>query len=292
MNLDGLRPWAGLPVVPLDEARIVIADIAYEASAVYRKGQAEAPAAIRRLSACMPPVDERGHLLQGLTVHELGDMEMLACVESGWKPVAERLGKVHPSGLLTVLGGDHCSAIPVMAAQAQRYPNLAVMWVDAHPDLCDFSRGGRWTCGCALRRALEVSGLTPQAVALVGCRDFDPEEMEFIQQHGMPLVTAAELAEHPGRAIDKLAQAMAGRPLHISFDIDALDPAHAPGTEIASAGGLTTRQVLQLMGAVASHGRLVGLDICEVCPEVDHADITVLAALKLIFETWSLVRGR
>ncbi|HZV52805.1 MAG TPA: arginase family protein [Candidatus Dormibacteraeota bacterium] len=288
IDLRGLAPWGGLPAAPCDRARTVIAGIPYDGSAVYRRGAARAPAELRRLSAALPPVDERGRRLQGLTVHDLGDLSMGASVEVGWPSVAERLGEVPSTAFLTVLGGDHCSAIPVLAAQARRHPDLAVLWVDAHPDLCDHSRGGRWTCGCALRRSLEVAGLAPGAVALAGCRDFDPEEVDFVRERGVAMVTAWELATEPA-AVGRLCARLEGRPVHLSLDIDALDPAFAPGTEIASAAGLSTRQALQLLDAVARAGRLVGMDVCEVAPPLDHADITVLAALKLIFETWARV---
>lgn len=288
MNVEGLEPWGGLPLVSLDEARIAVAGIAYDGSAVYRRGAAAAPAAIRRLSACMPPFDERGRRLNGLTLHDLGDLAMPEGVEAGWRDLAERLSAVPSHVLLSVLGGDHCAAIPVLAAQARRHPGMGLLWVDAHPDLCDFSRGGRWTCGCALRRGLEVADLAPDAVALVGCRDFDAEEVEFVRQQGMLVVTAAELADEPERATGRLAAALAGRPIHVSLDIDVLDPAYAPGTEIASAGGLSTREALRLVAAVAGHGRLVGFDVYEVSPPLDHADVTVLAALKLVFEAWGL----
>jgi arginase family enzyme len=74
----------------------------------------------------------------------------------------------------------------------------------------------------------------------------------------------------------------------VSFDIDVLDPAFAPGTEIASAGGLSTRQALDLLASVAAGSRLVGFDVMEVSPPLDQSDITSLAALKLIFEFWGM----
>lgn len=289
MDLKGLPAWGGLRVAPPEEARIVVVGIPYDGSAVYRRGAAKAPAELRRLSAALPAVDERGRLLERLTVRDLGDLGLGEAVEDGWSLLAERLVSVPAGAFLTVLGGDHCAAIPVLAAQARRHEDLAVLWVDAHPDLCDFSRGGRWTCGCALRRALEVSRLPERSVVLAGCRDFDAEEVSFVREHDMVLVTAAELAAEPAGAAARLAAAVSGRPLHVSFDIDALDPSAAPGTEIASAGGLSTRQALALLDAVGRQGRLVGLDICEVSPPLDHSDITSLAALKLIFETWARV---
>jgi agmatinase len=291
IDVRGLEEWGGLPQVPLAEARVVVAGIPYDGSAVYRRGAAEAPAALRRLSAIMPPLDERGRGFRDLTLHELGDLEMGASAESGWPGVAQELEAIPADAFLTVLGGDHCSTIPVLAAQARRHQGLAVLWVDAHPDLCEWSRGGRWTCGCALRRGIEVAGIDPASLVLVGCRDFDPEEVEWMDSQAVTMMTAAEVAADP-QFPARVAEVLAGRPVHVSFDIDALDPAHAPGTEIASAGGMTTRQALDLLGAVAGSSRLVGLDVMEVAPGLDQSDITTLAALKLIFETWAHIARR
>ena len=288
IQVEGLEAWAGLGGGPPEQASVVVAGIPYDGSAVYRKGAAEAPSTLRRLSAIIPPVDEHGQVLARVRVHDLGDLDLGASVEHGWRKVADRLAAVPPESFLTVFGGDHCSAIPVLAAQARRHPGLAVLWVDAHPDLCDHSRGGRWTCGCALRRALDAAELGTDSLLLAGCRDFDPEDVAFVALEDVSIVTAADLAVDFEGALDRLLDPVKGRPLHVSFDIDALDPAFAPGTEIASAGGFSTRQGLDILTAAARRARLVGLDICEVAPRLDHADITSLAALKLAFETWSL----
>src|SRR6202171_2796703 len=247
MNLDGLRPWAGLAGGSPDSADLVVAGIPYDGSAVYRKGAALAPQRIRSLSAAMPPVTEDGTLLTALRLHDLGDLEAGTDIEAGWSKVAEELSRIPPEAMLTVLGGDHCTAIATLSAQAKRHPGLAVLWVDAHPDLCEYSRGGRWTCGCALRRALDVSGIEPRRVIIAGGRDYDPEELEFIEANGMLLIPVQELARDPKRAAEKIADRLAGQKVHVSFDIDVLDPAYAPGTEIPSAGGLSTREGAALL---------------------------------------------
>jgi agmatinase len=290
VNVDGLRPWAGL--VDGESPDIVVAGIAYDGSAVYRKGAALAPERIRRLSAAMPPVTEEGHLLAGLHVHDIGDLSAGDDIEAGWMDPMKRLAAVPPEAFLTVLGGDHCTAIATLAAQVRRHPGLHVLWLDAHPDLCDFSRGGHWTCGCALRRALEASGIEPSRVVIAGGRDFDPEELLFIQENELLLVTAAEIARDGAGAARKIAERLGGQKVHISFDIDVLDPAFAPGTEIPSAGGLSSRQALELMHGATSSSTLVGLDVVEVAPAFDTADITTLAALKMIFEVWGIVSGK
>ena len=292
MNVEGLRSWAGLERDGEGPADVVVAGIPYDGSAVYRKGAAFGPREIRLLSAAMPPVTEDGHLLAGLRVQDIGDLDPGGEIETGWLTVAERLADVPPESFLTVLGGDHCTAIATLSAQTRRHPGFHVLWIDAHPDLCDFSRGGHWTCGCALRRALEASGIEPSRVVIAGGRDFDPEELDFIKANRILLVTSADLAQDLPGAARKISERLSGQKVHISFDIDALDPAFAPGTEIPSAGGLSTRQALSLLRAATEGAELVGLDIVEVSPPVDNKDITTLAALKLIFETWGLVCGK
>src|SRR6266536_1308132 len=289
MNLDGLRPWAGLAGgTPAD---VTIAGIAYDGSAVYRRGAAQAPQRIRQLSAAMPPVTEEGHLLAGLRVQDIGDLEVGTDIEAGWMGPMQRLAAVPPESFLTVLGGDHCTAISTLSAQMRRHPGLHLLWVDAHPALCDFSRGGRWTCGCALRRALEASGVEPSRVVIAGGRDFDPEELDFIAGNGVLLVSAAEIARDLQAAARKIADRLAGEKIHVSFDIDVLDPAFAPGTEIPSAGGLTSRQAIELLRGATARSRLVGLDVVEVSPPFDNGDITTFAALKVILEVWGMVKA-
>jgi agmatinase len=289
MNVDGLRQWGGL--TSASEPDVVVAGIPYDGSAVYRKGAAQAPERLRRLSSVMPPVTEEGHLLTGLHVHDLGDLDAGDDIEGGWMGPMERLAEVPSDAFLTVLGGDHCTAISTLAAQVRRHPGLHLLWVDAHPDLCDFSRGGYWTCGCALRRGLEASGIDPSRVIIAGGRDFDPEELEFISATEMLLVSTAEIARDLPAAARRISDRLAGNKVHVSFDIDVLDPGFAPGTEIPSAGGLSTRQALDLLHASTSNSTLVGLDVVEVSPPVDPADITSLAALKLIFEVWGMVKA-
>jgi len=289
VNLDGLRRWAGLAGGSSPD--VVVAGIPYDGSAVYRRGAAVAPERIRQLSAAMPPVTEEGHLLTGLRVQDLGDLEAGDEIEGGWMGPMERLAQVASEAFLTVLGGDHCTAISTLAAQVRRHPGLSVLWVDAHPDLCDFSRGGHWTCGCALRRALDASGIEPSRVVIAGGRDYDPEELEFIAANGMLLVSSAEIDRDLPAAARKISERLAGHKVHVSFDIDVLDPAFAPGTEIPSAGGLSSRQALELLRAATDRSRLVGLDVVEVSPPSDNGDITTFAALKVIFEVWGMVKS-
>src|SRR5258706_15261008 len=151
MNLDGLQPWGGLAGAPFEAADMVVAGIPYDGSAVYRKGAALAPGRIRSLSAAMPPVTEDGQLLEGLRVHDMGDFTVGPDIGEGWVQVAEHLATVPLTSLLTVLGGDHCTAIAPIAAQARRHPDIQILWVDPPPGPFEFSTGARLTFGCAMR---------------------------------------------------------------------------------------------------------------------------------------------
>lgn len=286
INLDGLEVWAGLGGASLDESNVVVAGIAYDGSAVYRKGAALAPDRIRTLSAVMPPTLEAGSTLQRVRVHDLGNLPAGPEIEHGWPAVADALAAIPKDKILTILGGDHCIAIASVAAQVRRHQDIAVLWFDSHPDLCDFSRGGRWTCGCALIRALDVAQLPPKNVALVGARDFDPEEIRFIDRTEMLMIPTRNLVADPADAIARVTAMVSGRPLHISFDIDVLDPAFAPGTEVPSGGGISTRQAIDFLDAIGKKNKLVGLDVVEISPPIDNGDITTFAALKFIFEFW------
>ncbi len=277
-----------------DRRHVVVAGLPYDGSATYRKGAALAPSELRRVSAVFPPVTEDGRVMLDFGIGDLGNFEVAGrSIKEFFEEAALWLAQAPADLPLVTLGGDHCSDIAVLTAQVRRTgQNLAVVWIDAHPDLCDVSRGWSYSCGCALRRALEHSALDPSRVAVVGGRDFDPEELDFMSRHGVMLVTAAELHRSSAFEIGRnLAARFAGLKLHLSVDVDVLDPAFAPGTEIPSSGGLSSRQLLELLRGL-SNGDLYGLDVMEYCPPVDVSEITALAAVKLVYEFLGHVHRR
>src|SRR2546425_7021436 len=123
MNLDGLRPWGGL--VGGSPPDVVVAGIAYDGSAVYRKGAALAPQRIRQLSAAMPPVTEEGHLLTGLRVQDIGDLDAGGDIETGWGAPEPRLVQVPPESVLTVARRAPMAPVPTLAAAVRAQPGPA-----------------------------------------------------------------------------------------------------------------------------------------------------------------------
>src|SRR5258708_12358687 len=118
MNLDGLRPWAGLAGGSLESADVVVVGIPYDGSAVYRKGAALAPQRIRSLSAAMPPVTEDGKLLTGMHVHDMGDVDAGTDIESGWPKAPEPPSPVPPAPPLTPPPPDPPTPIPPLTPPA------------------------------------------------------------------------------------------------------------------------------------------------------------------------------
>jgi arginase len=220
---------------------------------------------------------------------DAGDL-IAADMAADWPVLRDRLLEMADARSYIVVGGDHSVAIPSLAAQQARHgARLAVLYVDAHPDLCDVSRGSPFTHGCALRRGIELSPIDPRRVMVLACRDFDAEEVAYAAASGVTLITMAEVARDGiARAAERVREWLpADAKLHISFDIDALDPAHAPGTTLPAPGGLTTREGLTLLQLLRGSD-LCGFDLVEVNPPADTDDITSLAALKLIFQFLAL----
>jgi agmatinase len=292
-NTAGLRPWGGLKAPSAGQASdFRILGVPMEAGSLYRPGQALAPAHLRRLSAILPPVSERAELFDDVTVDDAGDLTL----EPGdmgvnLDMVVAAIEKTPTGTLPIVLGGDHTTVSPTLVAQQRRHNGrLSILYIDAHPDLNDVSRQTRWSNGCALRRGLEIGEIDPKKVTLLGCRDYDWEEVEYIKRMGITLVAAADAHRIADSGLrERIEERIGSDALHISLDIDSLDPAYAPGTGIPAAGGLTSRQLLNFLYQLRGL-RLAGLDVDEVAPPLDSGEVTSLAALKFIFEFMAMVR--
>jgi agmatinase len=290
-NTGGLSRWAGLkPPTAGAPANVRILGVPIDRGSLYRPGAAKAPDELRKLSAIFAPVTEQAELFDQVTVQDDGnvalvDGDMGANVEA----VAAEIARTPAGTLPIVLGGDHTVASPTLMAQQRRLNGrLSILYIDAHPDLNDVSRQMRWSNGCALRRGLELGDIDPHKVTLLGCRDYDWEEVEYIKKMGITLIPAATAHRWTGNQLaDEIGSRIGADALHISLDIDSLDPSHAPGTGVPSAGGLTSRELLDFLRQLRGVP-LAGLDVDEVAPPLDVAHVTSLAALKFIFEFMAL----
>jgi agmatinase len=172
-----------------------------------------------------------------------------------------------------VIGGDHSITYPVLKAFARAFKPLDVLHFDAHPDLYEDLYGDRLSHACPFARVLE-DGLVASVVQ-VGVRAITAAHRAKALKNGVRMVEMKDIQ-------DPLHLRFAN-PVYISFDMDALDPAFAPGVSHHEPGGLSTRQALQVIQSLK--GRIVGLDIVELNPSRDPAAITASAAFKIIKET-------
>jgi len=277
--------WADLSqtdFTPADSDFSVLG-VPYDGAACARKGAALGPERIRFWSTHLTPFSEDRTRLGDIRISDLGDIS-IRDQERDFEGVREKVAAL--PNVPIVLGGDHSISIPVFQAQRERYRDqrLGVLWVDAHPDLCDVFTGSRLSHACVLRRALEF-GIEPQDVCLVGLRSWEEQEIDLIENGGLNVYAAALIAERGMKSIASSIYSQLSRcdAVHISLDIDCLDPAFAPGTGIPEAGGLTSREVITLIKSMQGLP-LVGLDLVEVAPPLDPSEATIFAALKIIME--------
>jgi agmatinase len=173
---------------------------------------------------------------------------------------------------LLVLGGDHAVSYPVVRAVAGRYGRLDMLHFDAHPDLYPEYEGNRYSHASPMARILE-DGCVERLVQ-VGIRSISPQQSEVVRRYGVETHAAYDVARMPRLCF--------GRPLYISIDIDGLDPAFAPGVSHPEPGGLTVRQVLDIVAE--TRGDVVGADVVELNPRCDLNGVTAIVAAKLAKE--------
>jgi len=277
--------WADMhrPNLSATDADFSVIGIPYDGAASARKGAALAPDRIRFWSTHLTPFSEDRTRLGDIRIADLGDIR-ITHQELDFDLIRQKVATL--PNVPIILGGDHSISIPVLQAQREKYKDqkLGLLWVDAHPDLCDEFTGSKLSHACTLRRALDF-GYDPAEICMVGLRSWEDQEVDLIENGGLSVYTAADIAERGMKRItssvySKLSDCDA---VHISLDIDCLDPAFAPGTGIPDAGGLSTRDVITLIKSLQGLP-LVGLDLVEVAPPLDPSEATIFAALKIVME--------
>ncbi|MBE2976267.1 agmatinase [Priestia megaterium] len=176
------------------------------------------------------------------------------------------------------MGGEHLVSWPVMKAMYKKYPDLVIIHMDAHTDLREEYEGEPLSHSTPIRKVAELIG--PENVYSFGIRSGMKEEFQWAKENGMH-ISKFEVLE----PLKEILPTLAGRPVYVTIDIDVLDPAHAPGTGTVDAGGITSKELLASIHAIAkSDLRIVGGDLVEVAPIYDPSEQTANTASKLIRE--------
>jgi agmatinase len=214
-----------------------------------------------------------------LPVNPLSIEDTFSRIERGIAPLLEAGARC------VCVGGDHSISLPILRAVAKKHGPVSLIQFDAHNDLWDEYFGSRYSHGTPFRRAFEEGLLEDGGVLQVGLRGqvYGEDDFDFAREHKVRMVTAEEFHKRGMAAVQSHLRAFRRKPVYVTLDIDAVDPAFAPGTGTPQVGGLTSVQILELVRALRGLN-IVGCDLVEVSPPYDTGEITSLLAANLLFE--------
>ena len=294
----GPATFARLPTLDaVGSAAVAILGVPFDSGVVYRPGARFGPAAIRAGSKLIRPYNAWTDVLP-FGSRQVADAGDVACtpfsIERAITEIEEAAtATLERAGHLLALGGDHTIALPLLRAAAARFGPLSLVHFDAHLDTWDSYFGGaRYTHGTPFRRAAEEGLLQLDRSVHVGTRgpQFSAEDLAADAGLGFLLIDGRAIDAEGATAIAARVREVAGESaVYLSFDIDVLDPAFAPGTGTPEAGGWSSREAIAVLRGLGGI-RLVGGDVVEVAPAYDHAEITAIAAANVAYEMLCLFR--
>ncbi|TCI99223.1 agmatinase [Aeromicrobium sp. IC_218] len=295
----GPASFARLPRLDqVERADIVVAGIPFDTGVSYRPGARFGPTHVREASRLLRPY----HPALDVSPFDVAQVADAGDVAVNPFSIDEAVDTIQAAALdltadgrsLVTIGGDHTISLPLLRAAAERHGPVALVHFDAHLDTWDTYFGAEYTHGTPFRRAVEEGILDTEALSHVGTRGplYGKKDLEDDRRFGFGIVTSADVY-HQGvvEVVDRLRQRLGDRPVYVSIDIDVLDPAHAPGTGTPEAGGMTSRELLEILRGFRGLN-VVGADVVEVAPAYDHADITGVAASHVAYDLVSLLALR
>ncbi|MCC3770511.1 agmatinase [Streptomyces sp. UNOC14_S4] len=296
LRFAGLATFGRLPrLEDVKEANVAVVGVPFDSGVSYRPGARFGGNAIREASRMLRPYNPAQDVypFHYSQVADAGDItanphninEAIENIEAA----ADKL--LDTGARLMTLGGDHTIALPLLRSVAKKHGPVALLHFDAHLDTWDTYFGAEYTHGTPFRRAVEEGILDTSALSHVGTRGpiYGKSDLDDSEKMGFGIVTSADVMRRGvDEVADQLRQRIGDRPLYISIDIDCLDPAHAPGTGTPEAGGMTSRELLEILRGLADC-QLVSADVVEVAPAYDHADITSVAASHAAYEMISIM---
>ncbi|KIL52719.1 agmatinase [Jeotgalibacillus campisalis] len=264
-----------------EDAQAVIYGMPMDWTVSYRPGSRFGPSRIREVSIGLeeysPYLDRE---LEEVKYFDAGDIPLpFGNPYKSIELIEEYIDGLMADGKFPLgMGGEHLVSWPVMKAVSKKYPDLAIIHMDAHTDLRTDYEGEPLSHSTPIRKIAEHIG--PENVYSFGIRSGMREEFDWAKENGMH-ISKFEVLE----PLKKILPDLKGRPVYVTIDIDVLDPAHAPGTGTVDAGGITSRELLASIHAIAgSDVKVVGADLVEVAPIYDPSEQTANTASKLLRE--------
>ena len=288
------------------DADVVVIGAPYDGGTSYRSGARLGPSAIRTADylphdASRPSLALRVDGLADLRVLDAGDVEMFSGdAQRSLHDLESAVAGVAEAGVVPlVLGGDHSVTWPNVTgvARARGWGRVGVVHFDAHADTGDVSFGSLMGHGQPMRRLIESGAVRADRFVQIGLRGYwpPPDVLDWMAAAGM---RSYEMAEIGARGLDVCLDEAVDRvtddcdAVFLSVDIDVADPAHAPGTGTPEPGGLSARELLDAVRRVVMVVPPAGVDVVEVSPPYDHADITAALANRVVLEVLSALALR
>ncbi|KAA5832535.1 agmatinase [Saccharopolyspora hirsuta] len=294
----GDTTFARLPrLADVPDADVLLWGVPFDTGVSYRPGARFGPNHVRQSSRLLRPYNPAmdAEPFAARQVADAGDVgvnpfdidEAISTIESS----ARELSGTRRT-LLTI-GGDHTIALPLLRVQHERHGPIAVLHFDAHLDTWDTYFGAPYTHGTPFRRAAEEGLIDFEHSMHVGLRGplYSKLDLDESERMGFAAVHSREFARTPlDTIIERIRARLGSRPVYLSIDIDVLDPAFAPGTGTPEAGGLSSRELLEVVRGLADLN-VVGADLVEVAPAYDHAEITGIAAAHVLYDLLCILPG-
>lgn len=276
------------------EADYVVAGIPMDIGTTNRAGTRDGPAAIRRASRMLTDGDHPEHWVEpaSMSVADIGNFALaLGDIQGSLAAIQLQAESV---GHLIALGGEHGITLPLLRALSQRFGHaVGLVHFDAHVDTWPENFGQAYAHGSPFYHAINEGLVDPRRMIQIGIRSpVQKDVMDWTLSHGVTVLSAQDIhASSPTAVAARVMEVVGEAPTYLSFDIDALDPAFAPGTGTPEIGGLASWQAQAIVRRLKSI-RFVGMDVVEVSPAYDVSEITSLAAATMVWEYLALLGAR
>ncbi len=279
-------------------ARAAIYGIPWDSTSISRTGANYGPRGIREISGQFLTYNATWDfdLVEALNPVDCGDCDVvLANAEKTFAHAEADIGQILSAGAIpATLGGDHSVTIPAVRAVAKHASAPGLVLIDTHLDTAEHVGGEELNHCCPITRAIDA-GFDPEKTALLAISGWmNPRtELAYCRKHGISVIWLEEIwADGVAATVERALEVAGagGDGIYLSVDVDALDAAYAPGTCVPTPGGLTSRELLELVRGVARHG-LVGLDVVETAPSLDSSSATAAIAGRVVMDALAAHAG-
>jgi agmatinase len=298
-------PWvADAEALVRERPDVAIVGAPYDDSVSHRPGARFGPRAIRQASYHAGAINSLQLGIEPydwLNVVDAGDAPVTPMdIDRAHAVIERKVFDVGRSGAVPiVLGGDHSITFPSATAVARAVAprTLGIVHFDAHADAANATWGNLRSHGTPMRRLIESGAVAGRNFVQIGLRGYwpGPETLEWMREQGLRWHLMSEIEERGAEAViaDAIAEALDGPELiYLSVDIDVIDPGMAPGTGTPEPGGMLTRELLRAIRQVVGSVELAAMDVVEVAPPFDHAEVTAAAAHRCVLEAISALAAR